>query len=52
MFYIPNTKEEIRAKIKEINDHVTKLGAANMIDHFYVQALTEAFYTKVEVPTI
>lgn len=44
MFYIPTTKEEIKAKLEEINAQVTNAGA-DKIMHFYAQALIEAYYT-------
>jgi len=45
MFFIPKTQEEIKAKLDEINNHVANVGADN-INHFYAQALIEAYYTK------
>ena len=48
MFYIPATTEEIKALLEEINQRVSNSGA-NKIDHFYAQALIEAYYTKEEV---
>lgn len=44
MFYIPETKEEILAKIHELNDQVAKVDV-DKISYFYVQALIEAYYT-------
>jgi hypothetical protein len=46
MFYIPETLEGIKAKIKELNDHATKCNDYNAINYFYVQALIQAFYEK------
>ena len=43
MFYIPETEEEILAKIKELNEQVARTGADN-ISYFYVQALIQEYY--------
>ena len=43
MFYIPETKEEIKARLEEINAQVTSVGADN-ISHFYAQALMQAYF--------
>jgi len=43
MFYIPETKEEIKAKLDEINEQVANT-EADKISHFYVQKLVEAYY--------
>ena len=45
MFYIPDTLEGIKAKLDEINNHVTDAKDPNMVHHFYAQALVEAYYT-------
>lgn len=45
MFYIPETQEEIKEKLDEINNQVARVGADN-ISHFYAQALIEAYYQK------
>ena len=44
MFFIPETKELIAAKIREINEHVNSVGA-DKINHYYAQSLIEAYYT-------
>lgn len=46
MFYIPETLEEIQAKIKELNDHAMNCNDYNAINYFYVQALIQAYYNK------
>ena len=48
MFYIPTTKEEIKAKLEEINNHVTEANDPNLVHHFYAQALIQAYYTFVK----
>lgn len=44
MFFIPETKELIADKIREINEHVNSVGA-DKINHYYAQSLIEAYYT-------
>lgn len=45
MFFIPETKEEVKKKIKEINDQALNINSVDMVSFFYVQRLIQAYYT-------